>query len=304
MMNKRIDLKRTSVVFLIATFCCFLWGSAFPITQICYKYCLTESNFASQWLLAGLRFVIAGLAVMIGLCIYHKKLYLPTKPVMKEIFYLSLFQTTMQYGFLYIGLAHMASAKASIMVASSVFMQILLSALVFHQERLNVKKIAGCLIGFAGVVLVNMGGQSSGTTSVLGVVMVLLCCLSYSTATCLMKKWGAKADPILIAGWQFFIGGITLLALGFAFGGKINIQIVAGWSSIFYLAAVSAVGYSLWSLLLRYNPVSRVSVYFFENPVFGVILSSVFFGNEMGLSAITATVSLLLVCLGIYIVNR
>lgn len=301
---KNIDLSKTSWVFAIATFCCFLWGSAFPVTQICYKLCLTDATFASQWLLAGVRFMIAGLMVMVGLCVYHKELYLPDGAAMKNILRLSLFQTTAQYGFLYIGLAHMSSAQASIMVASAVFMQILLSAYVFHQETLNSKKILGCVVGFMGVVLVNMGGSSSGTTSALGVVMVLLSCLSYSTATCLMKEWGSKADPIMIAGWQFFVGGVTLTIMGLAFGGSVSPSGFSGWSVCIYLALVSAVGYSLWSVLLRYNPVSKVSVYFFENPVFGVILSAAFFGNEMGISAGIATSALALVCAGIYIVNK
>lgn len=189
------------------------------------------------------------------------------------------------------------------MVASAVFMQILLSAYVFHQETLNSKKILGCVVGFMGVVLVNMG-RSSVTTSALGVVMVLLSCLSYSTATCLMKEWGSKADPIMIAGWQFFVGGITLCIMDLVFGGSVSPQGFNGWSVCIYLALVSGVGYLLWSVLLRYNPVSKVSVYFFENPVFGVILSAAFFGNEMGIGAGVAASALALVCAGIYIVNK
>jgi drug/metabolite transporter (DMT)-like permease len=41
---------------------------------------------------------------------------------------------------------------------------------------------------------------------------------------------------------------------------------------LLYLALVSAVAYSLWGILLKYNPISRVAVFGFMTPVFGVIL--------------------------------
>ena len=37
---------------------------------------------------------------------------------------------------------------------------ILLASLLFHQEKLNFKKVAGCVIGFAGVIVVSINGKS------------------------------------------------------------------------------------------------------------------------------------------------
>ncbi|MCC8016048.1 MAG: EamA family transporter [Clostridiales bacterium] len=46
-----------------------------------------------------------------------------------------------------------------------------------------------------------------------------------------------------------------------------------------YLALISAVAYTVWSLLLRYNPVSKVAVMGFTNPIFGVLLSALILGE-------------------------
>ena len=73
---------------------------------------------------------------------------------------------------------------------------------------------------------------------------------------------------------------------------------------IIYMALISAVAYSLWSRLLAVNPVSRVSVFGFMNPVFGVLLSALLLGEGAGTSPVTVIVALLLVCSGIIIVNR
>ena len=52
------------------------------------------------------------------------------------------------------------------------------------------------------------------------------------------------------------------------------------------------------------QPVSRVSVFGFMNPVFGVLLSALLLGEGAGTSPVTVIVALLLVCGGIIIVNK
>jgi len=66
---------------------------------------------------------------------------------------------------------------------------------------------------------------------------------------------------------------------------------------------LSAVAYSLWGILLKYNPVSKVAVFGFMNPVCGVILSAVLLGETDSLSVMSVA-ALVLVCMGIYIVNH
>ena len=91
---------------------------------------------------------------------------------------------------------------------------------------------------------------------------------------------------------------------GFAMGGRITQVNPQGIMMLIYLACISAVAYSLWGVLLKYNPVSKVAVFGFMNPVFGVILSAWWLnetGNDLGVKALIA---LILVCIGIYIVNR
>ena len=69
-----------------------------------------------------------------------------------------------------------------------------------------------------------------------------------------------------------------------------------------YLAFISAAAYSVWALLLKANPVSRVAVFGFTNPVFGVLISAIVLHewNQIDGSFVLA---LLLVCIGIVTVN-
>jgi len=67
---------------------------------------------------------------------------------------------------------------------------------------------------------------------------------------------------------------------------------------------VSAVAYGIWSVLLRDNDVSRVSVYTFTLPIFGVILSLLLLGDEGTALGPMTFVALALVSLGILVVER
>ena len=72
---------------------------------------------------------------------------------------------------------------------------------------------------------------------------------------------------------------------------------------ILYLALLSACAYTLWGVLLKYNDVSKVSVFGFMTPVFGFLLSSLILKEHMNQSVLMSVISLVLVCLGILCVN-
>ena len=71
-----------------------------------------------------------------------------------------------------------------------------------------------------------------------------------------------------------------------------------------YLALLSAVAYGLWGILLKYNPVSRVTVFNFTTPIFGTLLTILLFpGENSSLAPINLAVTLVLVSAGIFLLN-
>ena len=198
---------------------------------------------------------------------------------------------------------------SSILEASNSFLCVLLAALVFRFERLTGRKVLGCVVGFAGVVLVNVAGEGGGLNFTLaGEGMVLASTIAAATSSNLAKLFSRDHDPVLLSGWQFVLGGAALLAAGLALGGHIAPADAANplpaLALLAYLGFISAGAYSLWSLALAANPVSRVAVFGFMNPVFGVLLSAVLLGETDVVSPAVAVVALALVSAGIVIVNR
>ena len=69
-----------------------------------------------------------------------------------------------------------------------------------------------------------------------------------------------------------------------------------------YMAALSAVAFTLWTTLLKYNPVGKVTVFNFLVPIFGTLLSGIILDESIW--RLNYLIALVLVSLGIWLVNR
>ena len=298
------------VVCGLALICTLLWGSAFPCIKVGYRLFEIESgDTASQMLFAGYRFTLAGLLTLIIGWLGTGRITAPNRKIWKNILILGAFQTILQYFFFYIGLSHTEGSKGSIIVASSYFFAIVLAHLVYTkkrgysgEEQLDTRKILGCFLGVAGIILVNISSQGMGSGfTFAGEGCMLLSSLAGAIASVYLKSFAKKGNPFEITGWQFLLGGLVLCLIGKGMGGQVT---GFTWKSsllLFYMAVISSVAFSLWTLLLQYNPVGKVSIYGFMNPVFGVLLSGMILGeNAFTLKNLTA---LFLVCGGIFVVN-
>ena len=305
-MEKKNRMQSTVVVWLGALICCALWGSAFPCIKIGYQmFEIPQDAVATQILFAGLRFTLAGILVILIGSVLSGNLLKINRQNAPKILKLSLLQTVLQYLFFYIGLANTTGVKASIIEGVNVFIAIFVASLIFRQEKLTMGKLAGCLIGFAGVVLVNLNGNALDMSFHLnGEGFIFLSTVAYAFSSVYLKRYSKTENPVLLSGWQFISGGLVMTIMGLLIGGKITKVTATGIAMLFYLACISAVAYSLWGILLKYNPVSRVAVFGFMNPVFGVILSAFLLGEREQASGIKSIIALILVSIGIYITAK
>jgi drug/metabolite transporter (DMT)-like permease len=305
-MEKKSILQNTFMLVVTALFCNLLWGTAIPAIKIGYQlFQIPSSDTASQILFAGIRFTLAGLLTLCIGSLSAKKLLLPNKKNISKIFMVSLFQTVLQYFFFYGGLAHASGVKSSIIESSLVFFTIILSAIFLHNEKNTAKKLLCCLPGFLGVLLINLNGQTLTLDFQWnGEGFILFSTIAASMATVLIKKYSADESPVLICGWQFFFGGLLMAAVGYCMGGTLSPVNSTAYLLLFYLGFLSAAAYSLWGLLLKYHPVSKVSVFSFTNPIFGILSSAVFLQEDPTALGWHLYAALLLVCVGIYLVNK
>jgi drug/metabolite transporter (DMT)-like permease len=94
------------------------------------------------------------------------------------------------------------------------------------------------------------------------------------------------------------------MAMGVAGGGALSPVGPSAIALLAYMGFISAAAYSVWSLLLSVNSVSRISVYGFMNPVFGFVLSAVLLGEYQQVDPVRSVCALALVSAGIVVVNH
>lgn len=305
MTQKQNTLTKTGIVALLACVCCILWGSAIPAIKTGYRLMEVDAaDTASQIVFAGVRFTLAGLLVLIFASIREKKVLIPDRTILKYAVPVCLAQTVGQYFFFYIGVAHTSGVKGGIITGLGNFIAILMACLIVRNERMTGRKMAGCVLGFAGVVVINLMGKSLDMGFTLtGEGFILISQVAYGISTILINIYSKKVSPVVLSGTQFTMGGVVLTLIGIGMGGHLGNITAVGVVIIFYLAMVSAVAYTLWSVLLAWNDVSKVAIFGFVNPLCSVILSALILGEVKQAFNTGSLVALLLVCAGIYIVN-
>ena len=293
-----------TMVLALATLCCILWGSSFPAIKSGYEMLgIARHDVPSKLIFAGYRFLLAGLVLLVLAVCMRKQVLGLDRRQFGQLTALGIAQTGLQYVFFYIGLAYTSGVRASILNATTTFFSVLMAHLVYRNDKLSARKSVGCLLGFAGVLAVNAGGgPQTAPPSMLGEGFIVIAAFVLSAASIYGKYVSKHMDAVVMTGWQLAIGGLALLVGGYVTGGTLGAMTAASTALLVYLALLSAVAFTVWSLLLKYNPVGKISVFAFLVPVFGSALSAVFL-NETILEWKNLA-ALLLVCGGIWLVTR
>lgn len=301
MIKQKNKLQNPYIRAALALLCCVLWGSAFPCVKIGYEL-LHITDTGSQILFAGYRFFLAGVLTFIMGCMIEKRVLTMKKSSIFYVLRQGVLQTTIQYVFFYIGMAYTTGTKGSVINAANAFIAILIAPLLIKGEKTTWKKGLGCLIGFLGVIVINLEPEAWGSGfSWKGEGMILICTISYGISTVVMKMISHLESAMTITAYQLLFGGVLLILIGFAFGGEITGFDGKSVTLLLYMAFLSAISFSLWTLLLKYNAVGEVSIFGFSIPIFGVFLSAVMLGEQV--VSIKNFAALALVSIGILFVN-
>lgn len=301
--------SKTGTVLSLAIISTLLWGSAFPCVKAGYRiFQVADGDMGSQMLFAGIRFFIAGLVTILVSLFMEKQEY--KKDVVRiwpvgGILLVALVQTCLQYFFYYVGMAHVTGVKGAILNGSMAFFCVIIARIFYKEkEKITGRKLAGCLLGIAGVIIVNLGkGELGAGFALLGEGFMILSAIVAALGSLANKEVSRNMAPVALCGWQLTLGAVMLIVLGFVMGGNLPLLEIgaAGWLLLLYMSFISAAAFTLWTILLKYNPMGRITVYNFLIPVFGSILSALFLGEEMW--NVYTLSALPLVCVGIYFVN-
>lgn len=295
---------RRNVAFAGATLCCLLWGSSYPAIKSGYElFAIATDDIPSKIVFAGYRFLFAGLLLLLFAMAQRKPIARLSPQQYGQIAILGLTQTSIQYIFFYIGLAFTTGVKGSIMNATGTFFSVLLAHLIYKNDRLSYNKSIGCVLGFAGVMLVNVNHSLLDFSfSMMGDGFVVLAAFILSASMLYGKRISQTVDPTVMTGWQLAFGGGVLVLGGYLTGGTLVVHSATAVALLGYLTLLSSIAFALWSVLLKYNRVSMIAPFNFVIPVAGTVLSAIFLGENI--LEMKYAIALVLVCSGIWWVNK
>jgi drug/metabolite transporter (DMT)-like permease len=291
-------------VFFWALVCALLWGSAFPMVKTGFVMLDIQHSTGGKLYFAAYRFLLAGVMIFAGVLVSRRSILLSRKRDYTAMVLTGLLQTTLQYTFFYIGLSNTTGVKASIIIGSGSFFLALFSHLWFKDDPLSLRKSAGLVLGFLGIVLVNIQGDSLDFHMTLtGEGFILLTALSSTLALVVVKKTAVRVYPPLMSAYQLVTGSVALFLLALFFESPTILVFTRGSVALLlYLSFLSAAAFSLWYLLIQYNRLSSMAIYRFLIPVCAALLSVAIIETEhLHWPALAA---LALVCMGLVLTAR
>ena len=299
---------RNKPTIIIALFACLLWGSAFPTLKTMYNLMEVGSDYGIKMLLAGIRFAMAGAFILIYYSIrFRKAPILKTTKNWQQVAILGLLQTSFMYAFYYIGIYSTTGVKASILSQASIFLVVILSHFVYHDDKMHLGKALGLCVGFLGILIVNFNNLSSASGlfsfSWMGEGLLLISGIFSTISTFYVKKLAKGIPPILLNGWQILLGGSVLMGAGVLTAKEtLNFSHPLALPLLIYSALLSSGAFTIWYILLQNNKASELAMIRFSIPVFGSVLSAVLLPGES--ITIYILLGLVFVTSGIYLCNR
>ena len=303
MEQPRISIfQRPAWVVVFALTAAIAWGWAFPLIKVGFSaFGITADMTGSKMLFAGIRFAAAGLIVL-SVARSNGRSFTPSKLIdWRFILAFALMNTTLHYFFFYVGMSHSEGSRAAILNSLSTFLVVLLACACFKSDKLTSRKILGCIIGFSGILALNLGGAESGHFTWLGDGMIILNAICGACANLMTRGLSRRIDVFVGTGYSLTIGGFLLIIPGLLFGGTLPHVNMLGIVCLILLIAISAVGFTLYNKLLSCNPVGKVAIYNSLIPIVGAVTSCLCLGETFHLKYALAGG---LAALGIYIINK
>lgn len=299
---KRSIFQRPVWVVVFSLTAAMAWGWAYPLIKLGFgAFGITQEMTGSKMLFAGIRFAISGL-IILAIAGCSRRNFTVAKP--RNWWYILLFallNTTLHYACFYIGLSHSEGARAAILNSMGVFLLVLMACLFFKSDKLTGRKILGCIIGFVGILALNIGGGESGQFTLLGDGMIILNALCSAFAGLMTRGLRTRVDVFVGTGYSLAIGGVLLVVPGLMMGGTLPWITSVGVLILGLLICISTLGFALYNKLLSCNPVGKVAIFNSLIPVVGALTSCLCLNEPFYWKYLLAAV---LATLGIYIINK
>lgn len=268
-------------VFLPVLLCALLWGSAFPSIKSVYAHWAEtgiEIDLWDRWLFAGVRFVVAGLILLL---LSRNPLLEWRATPKRHLIVLSLSQTLVQYIFFYLALSLSSGSLMALMGSTGSFWWMILAPIMLGAAWPGWRQWCGLVVGALGVGLAVYAPGVGAGNPILGAGFILIATFSGAVGVVIFSKIKPTMGARAASGYGLLLGGVGLALLGFPSWGRLTVLFDSYvlWMTL-WLVFVSATAFTVWNHLSTVYPVPLLASCRFLIPVSGVSLSLLFLPGE------------------------
>jgi drug/metabolite transporter (DMT)-like permease len=291
-------MKNSSPLLIILAFFSiyFIWGSTYLLNKIA----VTE---LPPFMLASIRFIVAG-SLIFGLCkILKINISITRRQLLNTIIAGFLF-LSLGNGVVVWALRFVDTGFAALEISAQPLVVLILLK-VIDGKKIKPMSMIGVALGIAGIyLLVSQKQIINQENSVLGMLMIFMCLLSWSYGSIFVSKANLPSNYFVNTAYQMFTGGIILLIASFLFGEQWTAP--TAWTGKTQLAIVllilfgSIVAFTSFNYLLKVVSPEKVATSTYVNPIIALVLGWYFLNEEITEQSLIAAAVLLT---GVYFIN-
>ncbi len=263
-------MTERSKIIVLYILICLIWGSTWLVIKIGLE--TMPPLFA-----AGCRFALA--SVILFAYVKIKGITIPFDARMKKFYAtVAFYSFAVPFALVYWGEQHISSGLTAVLFGIYPFSVALFSYFFLPAEQLNPSKIAGIVLGFAGVFVIFANDISmTSTLSVWGMAAVVTSAVMQAYSVIVIKREAHNVSPFVTLLMPSALSSVALIAASLAFENVAAVTVTSGAVfSIMYLAIIgSIVTFVSYFWLLKHIEAVLLSLSAFVTPIIAVALGVV-----------------------------
>lgn len=255
---------------------------------------------------AGIRFLVAGIILFLWMVSRGKAKF--SLLLRKEMLLTGTGLTFATFAALYWSEQYLSSGIAAVLSATGPLMVLLLQTAI-NRQKLSISSLVGCLIGFAGVILLLLPGIMGTSFSklwIIGCLAILLSELFYSAGAVYSSRVIQRfqgTSPIALNAAQMMYGGGLLLVLSL-FTENVHIEFMLSTnvilSLLYLIIAGSMVAHTIFYwLVAKTNPVFPAT-WLYISPLIALCLGGLLYHEHLTFLSVIGGI---IIIIGTIIVN-
>ena len=269
------------IPILLALVVMLCWGSLYPTVKLGYeKFEINTAYYPNLVFFAGVRFTVSGGIIVLLLGVRNKTV--PTVKTKKEwwgIALVALFSVMLNYSLAFYGLSIVESSKTALLKQAGALIFIVISALLFKEDKMTIGKAIGAVLGLGSIIILNV--NQLGFSLGFGETVIVVSSFCTVTASVICKKMLKGTDSIVITGYSQLFGGLVLLAIGLACGGKMRLAQAGDYLLFGYMVVATCASYMIWYTIVQRYELSKLFITKLSEPVFAAIIGAIILKEDL-----------------------